>query len=132
MEDLEEEPWLKVGVAAALARAYAADQRAFLEALAGMMENAMPAHTRVARGGGLFVRNRPVREVAVELADLRYVLADTGKHALSAQRILRKRGIVLKTETLSVEDWIEALVAALQEHAQQSREAAEALRRFTT
>jgi hypothetical protein len=124
---MEEEEWLRFGVAAALSRQYGADQRQFLENLAGMLERALPAEAQVVRGG-LF--SRKVREVRVQLGDHRYVLADPGKGLLAARRTLVKRGIALHTEELPVNAWIEALCTALQAHADQNQQACEALRRL--
>src|ERR1051325_5188734 len=114
---MEDEAWLRVGVAGALTKAYAEDQKHFLEALATMLERAMPGHVKVRRGGGLFARARPVREVSLQLGDHRYVLADPGHGSLRGQRILAKRGIDLRTEEVPVDAWIEEVASALQEHA---------------
>lgn len=127
---MEDEDWLKIGVAAHLAREYAADQREFLESLAQMLERALPGHTRIVRKGGLFSRSRPVREIQVQLGDCRYTLHDPGHGALTAQRAFIKRGIVLRTDPLPVDDWIQELSERLQEYAQHNQEAAGALRRL--
>ena len=127
---MEEEEWLKIGVAATLARSYAADQREFLESLARMLEQALPGHVEVRRGGGLLSRRRPVRQVQVELEDYRYALEDPGQGALRARRTRISRGIALSTEQLPVEAWIQALGDALQGHAERNGAAAGALRRL--
>jgi len=127
---MEEEHWLRIGVAATLAREYAADQRQFLEDLARLVERALPGQVEVRRAGGLFSRTRPVRSIRVELGDERYSLEDRGSGPLLAARSLVKRGIVLNSEELGVEQWIEVLGAALQEYADEHQSAADALRRF--
>ena len=125
---MEEEGWLKLGVAATLSRLHAADQRQLLEALARMLCEALPAQTKVVRKGGLFARQRPVREVRVHLGDVQYALEDPGHGSLAAHRILIKRGIVLKTEAVPVAEWIPELVDALQAHAEQNQAIAAALK----
>ena len=125
---MEEEGWLKLGVAAELSRIYAADQRELLEALARMLGQALPTHTKVVRRGGLFARQRPIREVRVHLGDWQYALEDPGSGSLAAHRILVKRGIVLRSEAVPVPQWIGELVDALQAHAEQNAEIAAALK----
>ena len=125
---MEEEGWLKLGVAAELSRIYGADQRALLEALARMLSEALPAQTKVVRKGGLFTRQRTIREVRVHLGDWLYALEDPGSSSLSAHRILVKRGIVLKSEAVPVPQWIGELVDALEAHAEQNAEIAAALK----
>jgi hypothetical protein len=127
---MEEEDWLKIGVAAHLSREYAAHQREFLDGLAGMLERALPGHTKVARKGGLFSRGGRAREVRVQLGDALFSLHDAGHGPLTAQRALLKRGIVLRTDALPVDDWIQELGDALQEYARHNQDAASALRRL--
>src|SRR5688572_5470045 len=127
---MEEEEWLRIGVAGVLAREYAAEGREFLESLAGMLASALPGQAEVIRQGRLFGRRGPIREVRVELGDFRYSLHDSGSGPLATRRTLVKRGIVLRTEELPVETWLEELGNHLEERARRSREAAEALRRF--
>jgi hypothetical protein len=126
---MEEEDWLKFGVAAALSRSYAEDQRAFLKSLAATVQNALPGHVGIVRGG-LFGLGSAIRELRIDLGEERYVLHDPGRGSLVAQRALVKRGIVLRTDPVPVEQWIQELGDALQAHARTSEEAARALRRF--
>ena len=132
MPDLEDEDWLKIGVAAHLSREYAADQREFLESLAATLEKALPGHTRVVRKGGLFARSRPVRELHLDLGEARFSLVDPGHGSLEGRLALVKRGIVLRTDSLPVDAWIEEVGNALQEHARSNQDAALALRRLVT
>lgn len=128
--DLEDEQWLRLGVAATLAREYAADQRRFLEEVARMLERAIPGQVQVSRSGGLFSARRKARAVRIDLGDYRYTLEDPGQGGLAARRILVKRGIVLNSEDLPVPEWIAALCSALQEYALQHEGALAALRRL--
>ena len=126
---MEEDDWLKFGVAAARSKSYAADQRAFLKSLAATVERALPGGVEVVKTG-LFGLGSGVREVRIDLGDNRYVLQDPGHGSLVGQRVMIKRGIALRTDHLPVEQWIQELSAALEEHARTSEEAARALRRF--
>ncbi len=127
---MEDEGWLNLGVAGALAKEYAAHQRRFLDSLARLLEGALPGQVEVRRGGGLLSRERPVTEVTVHLGEHRYVLQAPRHGGLSGRRSLLKRGIVLRTDELPVETWIAEVGAALEEHAHRNEAAATALRRF--
>jgi hypothetical protein len=127
---MEEEGWLKVGVAGALARQYAEHQRDFLETLSIMLERALPEQVHVKRRRVLFGKEQPVAELRLELGDEHYTLDAPKQGALRARRVLSKRGIVLRTEELSMQDWIVHVGDALEEFTQHHAEAATALRRF--
>ena len=89
-----------VGVAGALAQAYAQDMRGFLPLLAIVLSGALPEETVIERKGGLFQREKPVRKVLVTLGDQIYTLEDLGHGPLSACRVKVVRGITLKTEPM--------------------------------
>src|SRR5437016_4994960 len=128
---MEEEGWLSTGVAATLAKEYGAHQVQFLESLARLLESALPEQVEVTRRGGLFAREKPVAQLRVDLGEARYTLENTGKGPLKAQRSLVKRGIVLRSEPMSVEDWIAEVGAALDALARDNEAAAAAMRRFS-
>ncbi len=125
----EEQSWVKVGVAAALSKEYAQDQRALLEMLATMLESALPGEAQIDRRGGLFTR-KTVQRIALELGTDRYTLEDPGRGSLRASRTRVVRGIALKTEEIPVEEWLEALSATLEQRARASASARAALERF--
>lgn len=128
---MEEEGWLKAGVAGALARKYASRQRDLLEELARLVEGALPAgQVRVVRRGPLFAREKRVVELRVELGDFQYGLAGVDEGPIQASRAMLKRGIVLRTEPVPVEEWVAEVGAALEEYARQNEAAATAMRRF--
>lgn len=126
---MEDESWLKVGVAATLAKEYAADQRRLLELLAGMLDGVLPNETEVRRRGGLFSR-KTVQSLRVHLGDFAYSLEDPGRGPLRAARVRIVRGIALKTEELPVEEWLDTLGEALEDRARTSGTARAALDRF--
>ncbi len=128
-DDFEQQDWVKVGVAAELAKQYAADQRALLENLASMLESAFPAETSVFRKGGLFAK-KSISKIKVQIGEFRYNLADTGRGPLQASRTKIVRGIALKTEELPVEDWLTILGDEMEAHTQHHAQAREALSKF--
>lgn len=122
------EEFSEVGVAGALAHAYAQDARTFLPLLAQVLTSALPDETVVERKGGLFQREKPIRKVTVTLGDTIYTLEDLGRGPLSAQRAKVVRGITLKTEAVPVEDWLADLSAHVAVRAQQNEKAFFALK----
>ena len=125
-DDFEQQSWVKFGVASALAKQYAADQRGFLEMLSHMLASALPDATETVRRGGLFAK-KTIQRIVVTIGENRYTLEDSGRGPLTASRTHIVRGIALKTEEISVELWVEELGAQLDERARTSLSAREAL-----
>jgi len=104
---------LQVEMLAASLRASYTDVKTFLETLAFKFEGSLSSHTRVIRHKSLFLRERPVKEIIVTLGDYQYRLSREQQGPLAAQRAHVVRGIVIGTEQLSVEQWINAIAEAL-------------------
>lgn len=128
---------LDVAVAAAMARQYADDARTFLGRFAQFLESALGENAVTIQRAGFFGGdNRPVKRVEFTLPELggtkatRYALEEDGKHGVLAQRIQVVRNIALKTETLSVEEWIGLVVVAIGTEAERNKSARDALNRF--
>lgn len=118
-------------VAGAL-RADARDAATFLEVLAGKLEDALPGHVQVHRGGGLLARSRPVTELSVELGEERLDIRSPARGRLEPRRSRVVRGIVLKSEGVDLPEWIDALSHALVAEAERSEAARQALERMLT
>ncbi len=129
MFDDRNEP-LQVDLLAASLRADLTDLKAFMEALAVKLEGALPNHTGVTRQSSLFSREHPVKEIAVTLGDVQYRIGRERQGPLLAQRAKVVRGIVLKTEQIPVEQWIEELASLLAQEADRNAQARVALERF--
>lgn len=128
---LEPEPAaLQVDLLAASLRADTTDLKAFLEVLAVKLEGALPDQTVVTRQSRLFSREHPVREIQISLGEYHYRISREQQGALSTLRAKVVRGIVLKTEQLPMEQWIEELAEGLAAHAGQNAQARNALERF--
>lgn len=121
---------LQVDLLAASLRADTTDLKAFMEALAVKLEGALPNQTVVARQNKLFSREHPVREIQVTLGDYQYRISREQHGPLVTLRAKVVRGIVLKTDQLPMEQWIEELATGLAEQAGQSAQARIALERF--
>jgi hypothetical protein len=116
---------------AASFRADAADVDAFVESLAIKLEQAMPGKVRVYRWRGGFRRPKRVHRIALDAGDRRLELRLVGRSIETSTSRL-SGGIVLKTERVSVDDWISALTEAVAAEAQRSATTREALERLLT
>ncbi len=122
---------LQVDLFAASLRADMTDLKAFMEALATKLEGALPMQTTLTRQNSLFSREHPVKEIAVTFGDFQYRLTRERQGSpLIAQRAKVVRGIVLKTEQIPVEQWIDELAQLLAQEAERSMQARMALERF--
>src|SRR5689334_24469299 len=100
------------------------DVDTFFGVLVAKLAAALPDRVEVERGG-LLGRSKP-KAVAVALGDNRYEAERDGR-AVRCRRRTVVRGIALKSEVLTVEDWIAALSADLLAEARASERARLAL-----
>ena len=115
---------------AASLRADKAELKPFLDALAIKLEGSLPDHTRVRRQGSFFSHERPVKEIVVSLGEYQYRIGREKQGVLLAVREHMVRGIVLKTEQTTVDQWIDELSEALARLASNSAQSRAALERF--
>jgi len=121
---------LDFDMVAASLRADAGDMRSFTRVLAAKLEDALPQQTQVERkSGGLFSREKTIQSVTVDLGDERYMLVAT-RGTAETRRLRVVRGIVLKAEVVPLEEWIDALSAALAQEARSSERARLSLERM--
>jgi hypothetical protein len=130
-QDIEQGPEGDFDLSAAGLRADGSDLRISVEALAAKLEEALPAQTRIQRGGrGLLGRGeRRVREICVELGGTRYRLGVEGER-LACSREREVGGISIKREPLDPKGWMSALSDELRAEAERSTQAREALTRL--
>jgi hypothetical protein len=112
---------------AASLRADSSDLDAFLPSLATKLCNALPDQVDVERGG-LLGRGR-IRCIKVFVDEHRYEL-QCGRGQLRPSRARVVRGIVLKTEELALDEWIDALSRDLADEAGTSERSRLALERL--
>src|SRR5919109_5344550 len=129
MHDEVDRP-LQMEILAASLRADTTDLKAFLEALAVKLEGSLPNQTTVTRHSSIFSREHPVKEIAVTLGDYQYRIGRERQGPIMTQRAKVVRGIVLKTDQVPLDQWIEELAGALAEVAASNSQARMALERF--
>lgn len=124
-----EEDGIGFEVVAATLRADATDLNAFLPALAVKLEGALPTQTQVRYHSGLFGKKKEVQAVEVDLGELHFQIEE--EHGrLVATRRKAVRGIVLKSETLPLDVWIDELSTVLAGEAERSDTGRSALQRM--
>jgi hypothetical protein len=121
---------LEMEMLAASLRADSTDLKAFMEALATKLQGSLPNQTVVQRQSGLFAKEHPVKEIAVTLGDYQYRIKRERQGPLLAERVKVVRGIVLKSEQIPLEQWIDELAEALAQEAANSFQARVALEQF--
>ncbi len=129
MHDELSEP-MQVELFASSLRADATDLKAFMEALATKLSGSLPEQTQVTRHSGLFSREHPVREIAIVLGDYQYRIMRERQGFPVTSRAKVVRGIVLKTDVIPMEQWIEELAISLAQVSMQSEQSRAALERF--
>jgi hypothetical protein len=102
---------------AASLRADARDLNSFFEALATKLSASLPESTNVDREG--FRGRGRVKSISVDLGAHRYGL-ESNSAGVICLRASAVRGIVLKSEELSIDEWIDSLSRDLAEGAEQS------------
>ena len=122
------DPDLDIELVTASLRADASDLGAFVEALAIKLEEALPNGVKVERRGGLFGAKK-VRQISVDAGDTRLRLDRDGAN-IQTSRARLSAGIVLKTERIDTDEWLQELGRALAEQARRSSVTREALQRM--
>jgi hypothetical protein len=120
---------LNIDLLASSLRADVGDLQVFTEVLAAKLERALPEQTTVDRRGGLFAKKKTVRHITIDLNEKRFELAaENGR--VQPRRCRVVRGIVLKTEPVPLDEWIDDLSLELTHAAEQSERARLALQRL--
>jgi len=112
---------------AASLRSSGSDLDVFVEVLADKLERALPGRVVVERRGlRRFSRERRVARIEVALGDNRFTVV-VGRGVVETRCAKAVRGVVLKTEALPLEGWLEALGRELAVEAEASEQSRVAL-----
>ena len=115
---------------AASLRASSSDLSTFVRVLAEKLEHALPGRVRVERRRTRFLSGeRRIARVECTLGERRYSLAVEGAEVV-ALRATVVRGVVLKSEPLSLDEWIDAVAADLGTEARASEESRRAVQQL--
>ncbi len=121
---------LELDLLAASLRAGAEDLSTFVESLATKLEDAVGSLARVERGRQGIRGPKLVRKIAVEAGGDRLELVRDGANRFLTRRARVSGGIVLKTETLDIDAWLQSLSEALASEASRSERTRQALQRL--
>lgn len=125
MADLPEP--LHLDLMAATLRADAADVGSFVEALAAKLEAAVPGLVEVERRRSGLRGPKVVRKLAIDAGGDRLELVSEGGDRVEARRAMISGGIVLKTEPIEFDDWLDGMSAALGREAARNQRTRRAL-----
>ena len=114
---------------AASLRADSSDLGAYVGSLAGSLEEALPGRVRVYRWRDRMFGPKQVRKVVLDLGDRRLELRYDGA-GLQTSCARLSGGIVLKSEMLETDAWLEVLSEALAAEARRSETTRKALERL--
>jgi hypothetical protein len=115
---------------AATLRASSSDLKIFVEVLADKLEQALPGRVQVERRGTRFLgKDKRVERVQCTLGDRRYVLV-ARDGSVDTQRATAVRGVVLKTDQIPLDEWLDALAGDLATEAHTSERARLALQQL--
>ena len=102
-----------IDLQAAWIRRSNADLHAFLEGLAVRLESDLPGQVEVLRKrDGLFAKTSHVERITVRTEDAQYLLEKQAS-GVRTQRARVVGGVILKHDELSLQAWMEGLLAAL-------------------
>ena len=123
---------LDIDLLAASLRADSQDLGAFVEGLAVKLEDALPGRVKVQRGRRGMFGPKIVRKVALDGAGERLELTRSEDDVIEMRRSRLSGGIVLKSDPIDTEAWLQAVGQALAAEAQRSEQTRQALERLLT
>jgi hypothetical protein len=126
---LDEPSGLDLELVAASFREDLGNVNAFVEGLAVKLEDLLPTRVRVDRKRAGFRGPKLVQRIEFDAGDRRLSLRYDGR-SVEAVFARLSGGIVLKSETISVEAWLDALGAAVAAEAERSATTRQALERL--
>ena len=120
---------LDIDLLAASLRADASDLETFTEVLAAKLEQALPGGVSVHRWRGKLLGPKRIQKITVDAGDERLELR-AAKGAIETSSARLSGGIVLKTETIDIDEWLRRLSVALAAQAGRSQTTRQALERL--
>src|SRR5580692_4399805 len=104
---------IQVEVLANLLKMEKAESKELLETLALRLQSVMPEAIRIERSGWIFSGQRPVKKLTVCFEDCHLILEKDRGDNLAAKAMKVVRNVVLKTSSISIDDWLKLLASEL-------------------
>jgi hypothetical protein len=121
-----------IDLLAASLRADSGDLGAFVEGLAAKLEEALPGRVKVQRARRGMFGPKVVRQLAVAGAGERLELIRGEGDVVETRRCRISGGIVLKSDPVDTETWLQAVGQTLATEAERSEQTRQALERLLT
>ena len=121
---------LELDLLAASLRSDSADVATFVESLAAKLEAAVPGLVTVDRGRSGMFGPKSVKRISLDAGGDRFQLSRSGGERVEASRARVSGGIVLKNETVEVDEWLESVTGALAAEAGRNERTRQALERL--
>ncbi len=121
---------LQLDVLAASLQSDTAQAKDMLEQLAKMLQAAVPEAVTIERGGWFMSKDRPLQELNVRFDDFQFQIVRQKHGSLSASSKKLVRGVVLKTNEISIEQCIEDILANLKTMSEKNAQTRRALNKF--
>lgn len=122
----EDEEWLRMGVAAEMAKIDASDAQTMVRSSLELIEKMCPGRVSV-RTQGLFKKVTTGFSVMMERSQLNL---DIQNGFVRPSRTMVSAGIALKTEPISIEEWTNQFISELEAEAARNANAKSALQKF--
>jgi hypothetical protein len=126
MADFEGDHLVQIGVAGALFRELQQDHELFIQYLAQALQTAFPNEAVMKFEGGFLSKKRLVG-VSIRLGDDDYAIAKPSRGPLETTRTHVVRGIALKTEPISVDQWLQEVSSQIEARVGKDSQARSAL-----
>ncbi len=130
VDDNDYEQALQVDVLACSLQMDKSESGDLLEFLAAKLSSALPEETEITRGGWFLSASKPVTELSIKLGDQGFQIVREKRGAITARQMKIVRGVVLKTEEVPVDQWVQNLAAALANLAEKNSRTRAALQKF--
>ena len=119
-----------IDLVSASLRADMSDVGAFVESLAAKLEEMLPGLVKIQRARQGFMGPKVVRQIAVDVDGGRLQLDRRDRDVLDCKTARVSGGIVLKTEPIDFDAWLDQLGHALAAEADRSQRTRQALERL--
>ena len=123
---MEDEEWLRVGVAAEMAKIDSSDAMSMVDSIFELVQKFCPGRTTVRTKGFL---KKVLTGFSVQLTRIQLNL-DIQNGYVQASKTMLSAGIALKTEAISMDEWTNQFINELEKEATQNAQTKAALQKF--
>lgn len=126
----EQDRGMESDIVAATLQAGLAESQDLLDYLAMKFEGPLSHLMSVRRKGGLFAKKRTVEEIMIRFEEHHFQITRDSRGFVAAKILKEVRGVVLKTTTVEIDEWVRRLAEELTRQAERSATLRTALSQF--